>query len=132
MNAPHSLLAGMTRIEMLIALYDRAIYHVEQMEKRQRSGDTPAARFHEWKALKLVAGLHAGVVPDGSELTSNLVRLFEFCHHELSASRPAPALRVLEMLRDGWAAIREQANLEEAEGRLPALQPVEAGVAILA
>jgi flagellin-specific chaperone FliS len=112
-------LAGLTRIEMLLALYDRAILHTEQFGTAIRSGDQAARALHQYKAQKLVAGLAAGLASDESGLNGNLARLFEFCQHQLASSNFAPVLKTLHTLRNAYAEIRAEGNQLEGSGTIP-------------
>lgn len=116
--------AGWTRIEMVLALYDKALDRLDRAAAALRAGDAAAAR-PELAKVQLIAGeLAAGVRPEVSPETGpNLIRLFEFVADRLrvpDAARVADARKVLVTLRDGFAAIREDANRLERAGAVPA------------
>jgi flagellar secretion chaperone FliS len=114
-------LAGLTRIDMLVALYDRALCHLGQIEAASESGDQSGQAMHEFKAQKIIAGLHAGLAENDNPLAGNLARLFEFCLHQIATGKTAPARRTLALLREAYASIREESNLLEAAGSIPPL-----------
>ncbi len=115
-------LAGLTRVDMLVSLYDRAICHIGQIETAWKSGDESGRALHQFKAQKIIAGLHAGLVEKDDPLTGNLARLFEFCQHQIATGKTEPARRTMAMLREAFAAIREESNQMEAAGSIPPLE----------
>lgn len=116
-----NILAGMTRIEMLIALYDRAIMHAESMAIEQRSGNQNGIAQHKFKAQKMLHGIFAGINQDGSDLSENLSRLLDFCQHQIAIDQPEPAVHSLCILRDAWEQLREEANQLESTGAIPSI-----------
>lgn len=117
--APQNLLSGMTRVEMLIALYDRAILHTESQARDLAAGNPSGAAFHKFKSQKMLNGIHCGIDQDGSELADNLNRLLEFCSSQVASDEPRPATKTLQILRDAWLEIRDEANALEASGVIP-------------
>ncbi len=66
----------------------------------------------------LAGGVRAG---EGNELATNMLRLYDFVVRELTEpglERIANARRVLKNLREGFEAIRTQANAMERSGQL--------------
>ncbi len=114
-----SLISGLTRIEMLIALYDRAIQHCQSFERDIETGNNSGATFHEFKAQKLICGIHAGIDQNGTELVDNLNRILEYCSTKVAERQPATAVHSLTILRDAWEQIREESNQLEAAGSIP-------------
>ena len=48
---------GMTRVEMLLALYDRAILHLQAAEEAHAKGDAANASLEQFQAQKMIFGL---------------------------------------------------------------------------
>jgi flagellin-specific chaperone FliS len=121
---PQETVAGWTRIEMVLALYDKALDRLDRAALALRAGDVPAARPELAKVQLIVAELAAGVRPEvNPESGTNLLRLFEFVADRLrtpAADRVADARKVLATLREGFEAVREDANRLERAGRVPA------------
>ncbi|MBX9582086.1 MAG: flagellar protein FliS [Gemmataceae bacterium] len=123
---PQETVAGWTRIEMVLALYDKALDRLDRAAVALRAGDVPAARPELAKVQLIVGELAAGVRPDASpETGANLLRLFEFVADRLrvpAADRVADARKVLATLREGFEAVREDANRLEKAGQVPAAE----------
>ncbi|MBX9623755.1 MAG: flagellar protein FliS [Gemmataceae bacterium] len=121
---PQETVAGWTRIEMVLALYDKALDRLDRAAVALRAKDTPAAVPELAKVQLIVSELAAGVRPAVSPETGpNLLRLFEFVADRLRRPDPdrvADARKVLATLRDGFEAVREEANRLEKAGHLPA------------
>jgi flagellin-specific chaperone FliS len=128
MNHPHyrtyplqSQLQGWTRIDMLIALYDRAISTVRSLsDHASRSEQTPPDKFLD--AQKCLLAIHAGLKPDESEVAFNVARLIHFVSGELIAFRYDSAIVILESLRNTFESIREEATRLELNGLIPSLE----------
>ena len=123
---PQETVAGWTRIEMVLALYDKALDRLDRAAAALRAGDLPAARPELAKVQLIVGELAAGVRPEvNPESGTNLIRLFEFVADRLrqpAADRVADARKVLATLRDGFEAVREDANRLERAGQVPAAE----------
>jgi hypothetical protein len=129
MNQPHfrsypiqSQLQGWTRIDMLIALYDRAIASVRSLS--ETSPETSPG-MHSEKFLdtqKCLLAIHAGLKPEESEVAFNVARLIHFVAGEVTACRYETAVSVLETLRNGFEAVREEATRLELDGKIPPLE----------
>lgn len=128
MTQPHyrtyplqSQLHGWTRIDMLIALYDRAIASIRALaEGSSTSLPIDAEKFLD--AQKCLLAIHAGLKPEESEIAFNVARLIHFVSGELTARRCDNAVSILESLRNGFDAVREEATRLEMEGKIPSLE----------
>ena len=114
---------GWTRIDLLLALYDKALERLDRAEKALRAGGADTAIPQLAKTQLIVAELAAGVrVEVNPEANTNMLRLYEFVATELArASVPAieNARKVLRTLREGFEAVRAEANELERTGRIP-------------
>ncbi len=115
--------AGWTRIDMLLSLYDGAIERLDKGAQALRDGDLQSAVSYLAKTQLILTELAAGVRMEGNEeLGGNLLRLYEFAAHQLRQPQLdgiAAARKVLVTLREGFEAIRTEANNLERSGKLP-------------
>jgi flagellin-specific chaperone FliS len=116
--------AGWTRMDTLLALYDGALERLDRAAALLAAGDAEAAVPLLCRVQLIVTELAAGVRLDvNEELGTNYLRLYEFVAHRLrtpAADGVADARRVLATLREGFEAVRAEANELERGGRLPA------------
>ncbi len=116
-----AVLGGLTRVEMLIALYDRAILHLETAGAALAAGNSQAAINAQFDAQKMLFGIFVGLKMEESEVATNIGRLLSFAMDCLVKKDYPPAIKVLSDLRDGFVAIQEEANRLEHSGVIPAL-----------
>jgi flagellin-specific chaperone FliS len=127
MNPYQSYLAASavesTRIDMLLALFNRAIERLESASASLKAGRDSEALPLLTRAQMVVCELAAGVDSkyDGA---ANFLRLYEFVGHAISertAAQADAALQVLCTLRAGFQAIRPEAAALEQSGAVPRL-----------
>ena len=122
-------LAGTSRIDLLLALYDGAIARLTKAEMALTNGDAPVAAPYLAKAQLIVSELAAGVRPEVDEaMGTNVLRLYEFVVNHLRTPRLAnvrTAKGLLTTLREGFEAVREEANRLEQSGELAAAERVQ-------
>jgi flagellin-specific chaperone FliS len=115
---------GWTRIEMLLALYDGALDGLSRLEEATRAGNVVAAAQSRLRTARILAGLRAGIDLTRGELPRKIDQLCEFAQHALFSDNPrrvSAAGRVLARLRDGFAAIQQEAIALESRGEIPPL-----------
>lgn len=114
--------AGMSRIDLLLALYDGALARLGKAEMALTNGDVPVATPYLAKTQLIVSELAAGVRVDIDEQNgTNMLRLYEFVANELRTPRLANvrnAVKILTTLREGFEGVREEANRLEKDGEL--------------
>jgi flagellar secretion chaperone FliS len=114
--------AGLSRIDLLLALYDGALARLTKAEMALTNGDVPVATPYIAKAQLIVAELAAGVrIEVDEEMGANVLRLYEFVANELRTPRLANvrnAKKILTTLREGFEGVREEANRLEKSGEL--------------
>lgn len=114
--------ASLSRIDLLLALYDGVLARLSKAEMALTNGDVPVATPYMAKAQILVTELAAGVRLDVDEqMGANMLRLYEFVVNELRTPRLASvrnAVKVLNTMREGFEGIREEANRLEQSGEL--------------
>lgn len=115
---------GLTRIDLLLALFDGALARLDKAAMALTNGDVPVATPYMSKAQLIVTELAAGVrVEVDEEMGKNMLRLYEYVVHELGTPRLANvknAIKILGILREGFDGIRDEANKLEKSGELVA------------
>lgn len=113
---------GWTRIDLLLAVYDKALLRLDQAETALKAGQTavaiPLIAKAQIAVCTLAGGVRAGV---GNELGVNMLRLYDFVVRELTEPRVdkiESARKILKNLRQGFETIRGEANALERSGRL--------------
>lgn len=115
---------GVTRIDLVLSLYDKVINLVEEGRRWLEQNEAPRARPLLVKAQILVAGLAAGIDPQQGQLAVTFSRLYEFVVYSLTAGSlesTASALATLRSLQEAFQEIREQAVELERSGAIPPL-----------
>jgi flagellar secretion chaperone FliS len=114
---------GWTRIDLLLAVYDKALLRLDQAEAALKAGHVAKAVPLISKAQLAVSTLAGGVrAGAGNEQGVNMLRLYEFVVRELSEpsfEKIESARQILKTLRQGFEAIRSEAIALERSGRLP-------------
>lgn len=118
---------NLTRIDMLLALYDKAHTHLSQALYALEQEDISTATSSLFKTQVIVYALASGVDPNYDHVAQNLMRLYEFMLHRLSVcetERIQDVLKVLTILREGLEAIQPRARTLELSGKIPPLNAV--------
>lgn|SRR5579871_1330214 len=114
---------AMTRIDLLLALYDGAIERIAVAINCLREGKTNEATPYLARAQLIVAAIASGVRPQvHQEIGVSTLRLCEYVAYQISQSTPdglASALTVLNSLRQGFEKIRPEAAQLERTGQIP-------------
>jgi flagellar biosynthetic protein FliS len=120
---------GWTRIEMLLALYDGALERLDLAEAALKAGDKKNAIPLMARTQLIVSALAAGVRPGvNEEMSTNMLRLYDFVVRQLTEpelQRIVDARKILRNLRQGFEAIREEANLLERTGQIPPVEQMQ-------
>ena len=116
------LFCGWTRIEMMLALYDRSISNVENAKEAYECDDKKESfSSHYMNAQKTVLAIHSGLKPDEHEVAFNIARLLHFVLYCLEEYKFDDAIKVLTSLKSGFEQIRIEANELEHDGLIPQL-----------
>jgi flagellar protein FliS len=114
---------AITRIDLLLALYDGAIDRIGKALAALAKGDRTAALPLIARTQLIVTELAAGVRMDvDPSMGSNALRLYEFAVHQLARADSeglTSALNVLTTLRVGFETIRKEAAEMERTGQIP-------------
>jgi hypothetical protein len=114
-------LNGWTRVDMLIAIYNRTIVAIQSMAAAENS-DPRSFGGHYLDVQKCLLAIHAGLKPEEEETAFNVARLIHYVSVLLQRRDYSNAVRILETLRDGFEAVREDATRLELEGKIPPLE----------
>ena len=114
--------SGWTRIDLLLALYDKALERLDKAEAALRAGDLGTAVPELSKTQTIIIALAGGVrVEVNPEMNTNILRLYEFAVDALRQPTVAAignVRTVLRTLREGFETIRAEANELERAGQL--------------
>lgn len=112
----------LTRIDMLLGLYDAALQRITDARRLLGEGKTLQAEAALLRVERIVLELFAGVKKDGSELSKNLSSLYLYVLDALTRT-PVPDLdsaeRVLRTLYSAWQNIADEARERELRGEIP-------------
>ena len=115
-------IAAWTRIDMLLAIYDKAIMSIESAQEAQRAGDNIELARGLTVALKSILGLLSGLKPDESPIAANSNRLLHFVLSKIQSRELEDAKKILVNMRQGFEQIHEEATKLEREGKIPPIQ----------
>ncbi len=108
----------MTRVEMLLMLYDKALASVEACQIANEVGDDALFRKHEIQARKVLVAIISGLQPDEDEVAYNIARLLEFVLFSFDERHFDSCQKILGQIRNSFAQIADQANEMERNGEI--------------
>jgi flagellin-specific chaperone FliS len=118
-----------TRIDALLALFDKALERLDKAETALGGGDPATAVAQMTRAQLIVLALASGVrVEINPEVNTCILKLYEFTLQHLrhaSAEGIASAREALRTLRSGFEKIRAEANELERSGQSPPLDRLQ-------
>jgi flagellar secretion chaperone FliS len=118
-----------TRMDALLALFDKALERLDKAEAALRAGDTATAVPQLSKTQLIVIALASHVrVEINPTVNMTVLRLYEFTVKYLatpSLEGIANARTALRTIRDGFERVRAEANELERSGRIPALRQLQ-------
>lgn len=115
---------SLTRVEMLIKLYNKTISTIEKAKLAMDSADDIATETHKLMAYRCLIALLDGIKPEHDEVSANIHRICLYSINQVwegSANNFTNALKALCPIRDAFVAIRDDAVLMELSGEIPAL-----------
>lgn len=115
------LFGGWTRIEMLLAIYDKAIASLKSAEESLAAENGADYAEHVVAGQKAILAIHAGLKPDEHDVAFNVARLLHFVLTCLEQRKFGDAIKILTELRSGFAAIEQEANELEQAGQIPSV-----------
>jgi flagellin-specific chaperone FliS len=118
-DALETMIKGWTRIDMLLALYDRTIENVQVAEAAYSANESQTFVDAQIAASQCILGLYEGL-DTKEESAQNVARLLHFVAGRLEEKDFAQAIKFLQRLRDSFAQVRDEANTLEQDGKIPA------------
>ncbi|AMV22750.1 flagellar protein FliS [Planctomyces sp. SH-PL14] len=115
---------GWSRVDMVLALYDRTIASIDEGLERIRLGQPEALSPIRARVQRLLLGLIEGMDIAGDETSRQMARVLVFAMQRMADSTElswSDARRVIVPLREGFAGIREEAIRGEQQGTIPPL-----------
>ena len=119
--SPENQVNGWTRIDMLLALYDRAISSIRFAQEAEASNDTHLLASNTIEANKYILALHSGLKVHKDPVAENVARLLNFVMQRFAEKNYEESIHFLEKLRSSFAQIREEATELEKAGKIPPL-----------
>lgn len=120
-RAMDTMVKGWTRIDMLIALYDRTIATVRFAQSAYESGNMNLVANKLLEVNRLMLGLHSGLDTENSEIAQNVGRLLNFVTLRINERNFDEAIRFLDELHASFSTIRDEAAALERSGEIPPL-----------
>lgn len=118
-----SAAAAWTRIDLLLTVYDVGIQVAQGALDALAIGDETAATRRRLKFFRVLMQILDGL-DARYETTQNIQRLALFMFDRANQGRPEDwrsILKILNVLREGFSAIREEAIELESQGLVPAV-----------
>ena len=114
-----------TRVDMLIALYEAGLRHVDSLIEADAANDADAVANYRTKATRIVLQLMAGLDPSHGELPQRVEQLCEFMQYALLTGQSddfRTVRQTMATLKSAFDEIREQAVQEEEDGLIPPIE----------
>lgn len=115
---------SLTRVDLLISLYDKTLSTLDAGIKAKQTADDVAFQSAHFTAWRCVLALLDGIDPDRSEVCENTQRLCLFAANMILESTEESwqnAKRILQPLHDSFTQVRDEAVALELNGEIPAL-----------
>jgi|Deesub1362A_J573_1020465.scaffolds.fasta_scaffold06374_3 flagellar protein FliS len=110
-----SQIQDMEKVKIVTMLYEGAINFTKTAIAKMHDGDRYGVEVYTDKASAIVSELSRALDMSAGEVSQNLKRLYDFVFTRLSQAKskndPIPlneALKVLEILREGWTEVEKK------------------------
>ena len=124
-STTQSAFGGWTRIDMLLAIYERAVESLENAALAEKEGNKEEYFTQLLKGQKAILAIHAGLKPDEDDVAFNIARLLHFVLTCIEQNQLADAIKILSNLREGFQAIHQEATQLESDGVIPPVQQTD-------
>ena len=114
-----NMIKGLSRIDMLLVLYDRAIASLEAAKSAKEASDEKMQQKFGYEANKLIMGIHSGLDTEKYPVAVDVARLLHFIMTRIEQQDFSDAIKFTKQLRESYAQIRDQAVQLESIGEIP-------------
>ncbi|MCP4096945.1 MAG: flagellar protein FliS [Mariniblastus sp.] len=114
-----NMIKGLSRIDMLLVLYDRAIASLEAAKSAKEASDEKMQQKFGYEANKLIMGIHSGLDTEKYPVAVDVARLLHFIMTRIEQQDFSDAIKFTKQLRESYAQIRDQAVQLESNGEIP-------------
>ncbi|MDE0934647.1 MAG: flagellar protein FliS [Mariniblastus sp.] len=114
-----NMIKGLSRIDMLLILYDRAIASLAAAQSAKEAGDQKMLKQYGYESNKLIMGIHSGLDTEKYPIAVDVARLLHFIMTRIEQQNFSEAIHFTKQLRESYAQIREQAVQLETDGEIP-------------
>ena len=114
-----NMIKGLSRIDMLLVLYDRAIASLAAAQSAKEAGDQKMLKQYGYESNKLIMGIHSGLDTEKYPIAVDVARLLHFIMTRIEQQNFSEAIHFRKQLRESYAQIREQAVQLETDGEIP-------------
>jgi len=119
------------QLSLIIMLYDGCIRFSKKSIAKMDQGDVEGAHIYNGRAKDIVMELLATLkVQDGGEISQNLQNLYNYCFQSLveanlrkDRTKIEDVIKVLNNLRSGWIAVREERSANKRDQGMQGDQP---------
>ncbi len=116
-----AMINSWTRIEMLVALYDRAIITVQLAKFAEEQKDASMMANKLLEANRFMLALHAGLNTENCDIARDVGRLLNFVMLRLEERNFDEAVYFLKKLQKSFEQIQADAVAMEKSGQIPPL-----------
>ena len=113
--------SGWTRVDMLLALYDRTISTIRFAQHAKNTDDNRMLANKMIEANKYLLALHSGLDTENDAVAVDIARLLNFVMLRLEEHNYDEAVYFLEKLHSTFEQVREEATDLEKSGKIPPL-----------
>jgi flagellin-specific chaperone FliS len=110
-----------TRIEMLVALYDRAILTIQLAKSAEEQNNPTMVASQLLEANRFMLALHAGLNTENCDIAKDVGRLLNFVMLRLEERNFDEAVYFLKKLQNSFEQIQTDAVAMEKSGQIPPL-----------
>ena len=114
-----NMIKGLSRIDMLLVLYDRTIASLEAAKSAKEASDAKMQQQYGYEVNKLIMGIHSGLDTDKYPMAVDVARLLHFIMTRIEQQNFSDAIKFTKQLRESYAQIRDQAVQLESKGEIP-------------
>lgn len=113
--------SGLTRIEILLKLYDRLIGDLEMCREALDAKDDSRLVRHQLDTHKAMTAILSGLRPNENEVAFNIARLLHFIMQKIDQDDYKPAIKIANTIQSGFRQIADQAIEMEQNGEIEPL-----------